>query len=405
MARRSALPLPLPMPRVVRSAMAELDFERDGLLDGLDRNGRRVRVALLQQLAEEGVTPEEMVTAKQQNRLGLLLLERTLSPHGRYTEADIAESAGLEPEVLRRWFRALGRPGGPATDAVYRDADVDLARRLADYLALGIPEDGMLTVARTIGRGLSSMADAIGALIGEALLQVDGEPDGEEALRYAAEVRRLAENDAHLLTHILATSLADRIGSHAVTAAERGGQRLQGTREVAVCFADLVGFTALGEQLGADVLGRLADDFAALVTDVVEPPVRLVKTIGDAVMLVSPDPRALVFTALNLLDARCEHVAMPALRIGIALGAGVPHGGDWYGPAVNLASRITANARPDTVLTTEAVRGAAGDGALRWHSAGSTRFKGVRGSQRLWRVQRVDEISAAPPTGGRFDHR
>lgn len=388
--------LSLPMPRAVRSALDERDFAEAGLLDGLEPAARGGRVALLQQLATEGVTPEEMLTALHANRLGLLLLERTLSPQGRYTEADVAGLAGLDHEELGRWFRALGRTSGADGAPVYHDTDVELARRLHDYLALGMPEEGMLTVARTIGRGLSTMADAIGALIGEALLQAAAEPDAAETLRYATEVRQLAENDAHLLTHILSTALADRIRSHAVTAAEHGGHRLQGSQHVAVCFADLVGFTALGEQLGADELGQVAEELAAVATDVALPPVRLVKTIGDAVMLVSPDARAMVHTALDLLEARAEHEDMPALRVGIAVGVGVPYGGDWYGPAVNLASRITAHARPDTVLTAETVMLAIEDSSgLRWRAAGSKRFKGVRGSQRLCRVQRA--LPAADP--------
>ena len=65
---------------------------------------------------------------------------------------------------------------------------------------------------------------------------------------------------------------------------------LPGSREVAVCFADLVGFTRLGEEVAPEELGHLAARLEALAADAAEPPVKLVKTIGDAAMLTAPEP-------------------------------------------------------------------------------------------------------------------
>jgi adenylate cyclase len=381
----------LPLPRALRSAAAEVDFERAGLLEGLSRDGRRARLALLEELDRVGVALDEMRDAVAQDRLAMLLLERALVPQGRYTGSELAELSGLEPDVLQRWFRALGRPVVAESDAGYDDEDVTLARRVQDYRALGLPEEGMLTVARAIGRGMASMADAAGALLGEALLQA-GDPDAEVALRYATEAGTLAEDDSRLLGHVLALNLAERIRSHAIAVAHDDGSRMQGAQQAVVGFADLVGFTELGEQIPADELVGVADMLAATATDVVAPPVRLIKTIGDAVMLVSPSALPLVYSLLDLVDsARGDgDSALPPLRAGIAAGIAVPHGGDWYGPAVNLASRVTDSARPGSVLATAPVRRAADAGDLRWRATGVRRFKGVRGNQRLYRVRRAD---------------
>ena len=87
---------------------------------------------------------------------------------------------------------------------------------------------------------------------------------------------------------------------------------------------------------------------------------RLVKTIGDAAMFVSPDPAAVVSVALSLLEA-VQAADLPSLRAGVARGPALQRAGDYYGHAVNLASRVTGVARPGSVLCTEEVHGAAPD--------------------------------------------
>ena len=108
--------------------------------------------------------------------------------------------------------------------------------------------------------------------------------------------------------------------SEAINVAERTGGRLPGSREIAVCFADLVGFTRLGEEVPPDELGRLAVRLEALAGDAAEPPVRLIKTIGDAAMLTSTEPEPLLDATLALLEAAdAEGDDFPQLRAGAAL--------------------------------------------------------------------------------------
>jgi len=106
-------------------------------------------------------------------------------------------------------------------------------------------------------------------------------------------------------------------------------------------------------------------------------------------MLVSPEPAALVEAALTLVDAaEAEAEDFPPLHAGIALGPAVPRGGDWYGRAVNLASRIAAIAWPGSVLCDDAVHDASEE-AFRWSFAGERRLKGVKRPVRLWRARRL----------------
>ena len=159
----------------------------------------------------------------------------------------------------------------------------------------------------------------------------------------------------------------------------------------------MVDFTQLGETLDPEALGDASPAASASSPPAaVEPPVRLVKLIGDAAMFVGPEPGPVVEAALKLVEAAgAEGEDFPLLRAGIARGEALPRGGDWYGRPVNLASRITAIARPDSVLADAAVHDALADD-YDWSFAGSRRLKGIDGSVKLWRCRRADDRSGPP---------
>ena len=152
----------------------------------------------------------------------------------------------------------------------------------------------------------------------------------------------------------------------------------------------MVGFTRLGEQIEVDALGQLVSRLTVLAQEATRPPARLIKTIGDAVMFVSPAAEPLVETALGLLEqAGEEGEEFPPLRCGLAAGIALSREGDWYGRPVNLASRVTSVARRGSVLATKDVRDAAPDG-YRWSVAGEWRLKGVKDRVALFRVRRSE---------------
>jgi adenylate cyclase len=136
------------------------------------------------------------------------------------------------------------------------------------------------------------------------------------------------------------------------------------------------------------VAGRLT----ALATDVAQPPVRLVKMIGDAAMLVSTEARPLLEAVLDLLEAvDAEGEEFPPLRAGIACGEGLSRGGDWFGAPVNLASRITDRTRPGAVLVSADFKEMVGDEGFRWSKLrGRQKFKGVSDDQELFRARRAE---------------
>ena len=193
------------------------------------------------------------------------------------------------------------------------------------------------------------------------------------------------------LLYAFQAHLLEQIRRDVIGAADLASGELRGTANLTVCFADLVEFTRLGEEIAPEELGSVAGRFEEMASAVVEPPVRLVKMIGDAAMMVSPDAEAMLGAALRLIEAAAEEGdQFPVLRAGLACGPTLTQAGDYYGRAVNLASRITGVARPGSVLVDAATRSAV-DGAFTYSFAGERKLKGIDTGVKLFRARRKRE--------------
>ncbi len=369
-------------------AVERIDFDAEGLLEGLEGEMRADRLALLEYLAGDGVTLAELRRATASGTLMFLPAERIIGGRNRYTSAEVAARTGVGGDFLEAVSRAMGLPITPEEEAVYTDSEVEVLEMTSLFRAAGITDEEMLDVVRALGRGLSQAAETMRALPLRIVLE-PGLSEHALAERYASMVSRLAPMIAPLVSGLLNVHLRQMAQSEAINSAERSGGRLPGSREICVCFADLVGFTRLGEEVPAEELGRLAVRLEVLTNDVVEPPVRLVKTIGDAVMLTSLEPEPLLDTGLALLDvADAEGEDFPQLRSGMAIGDALSRAGDWFGRPVNLASRITQIARPGSLLAERGVRECARD-SYRWSYAGERRLRGIREPVPLFRARRL----------------
>jgi adenylate cyclase len=369
-------------------AAEQIDFDAEGLLDGLQGEQRAERLALLEYLAGDGVPLAQLRRSTALGTLMFLPAERVIGGQARYTAAEIAERSGVSEEFLLAVLRAMGLPIRDEDEAVYTESDLEVVRLTNVFRAAGITDEEILDLLRALGRGLSQAAETMRALP----LRIVLEPDLSEhalAQRYASITSELAPLLTPLIGGLLNLHLRQMAQSEAISEAERRGGQLPGSREVAICFADLVGFTRLGEEVAPEELGHLAVRLEGLAADVVEQPVRLVKTIGDAVMLSSPEPEPLLEAALSLLDAAdAQGGDFPQLRAGVAIGPALSRAGDWFGRPVNLASRITAVARPGSLLAEREVRDAA-SGTYRWSYAGERRLRGIRGAVPLFRARRL----------------
>lgn len=364
------------------------DFEAEGLLDGVEGEARSDRLSLLEQLDGEGVPLEELRDAVAAGRLTLLPVERGIAGDGpRYTAREIAELAGADLDLLQRASAALGLPYPDPDERSLNDSDLETARRTKAFLDAGLPEDGILQVARTIGMATARIAEANRELIVRTLMQ-PGDTERDLALRFAAAAENMLPLFEPTLLYAARAHLLEQIRRDVIGTADLASGELGATTEVSVCFADLVGFTKLGEEIDPEQLGLVAGRLEEMATAVAEPPVRLVKTIGDAAMLVSTDAEAMTDAALRLVEASEEEgEEFPSLRAGIARGQAVVQGGDYYGRPVNLASRITGIAKPGSVLADTATRDAAPD-AFEYSFAGERRLKGFESRIKLYRIRR-----------------
>ena len=86
-------------------------------------------------------------------------------------------------------------------------------------------------------------------------------------------------------------------------------------------------------------------------------------------------------------DTAAEDVNFPPMRVGIACGQAVHRWGDWFGTPVNLASRLTARARPSTVLVSAEVREAV-NGSYEFSDAGRKKLKGFSHPVHAFRAKR-----------------
>lgn len=349
---------------------------------------RLERADLIAWLLEQGISAQDI-----DNSFAPMLLpaRRVVGDDGSYISArQISEQSGLPIDQLLRYQHALGLPVVDDPDAPqFMRPDGDIAAHIKRLLDHGIDPDQLLTVVRVLAEGLSNGAEVMRSAVLGAVLR-----PGATELEVAKSSQLLADSVAPMLgpmiQDMLFLQLRHAAETEAVNASERAeGLPVPGAREVAAAFADLVGFTRLGEELPPEDLEAMSNRLADLARGAAVAPVRFVKTIGDAVMFVSPDPAALLEAVLNLTEAADADELLPRLRAGITYGSAVSRAGDWFGSPVNRASRVTAAARPGTVLVTARVREAiADDSQFLWSYAGSRRLKGLKDDTKLYRARR-----------------
>src|SRR3954454_22050254 len=339
-------------------------------------------------MRERGHSFDEIKEAIKEGRLSSGLLEDLFPPGERiYTLEDAAEQTGLEPELLERIWTSMGFPGREL-DALTED-DMQALRWVSSVLGAGFPLVAFLQLTRVYGQSLSQIADAETRLfhiyVHEPLMR-EGVPSLEMAEEMADLGRDLLPLASPIMDYIHQRYLSyfseqDVVGH---MEGDVDSDSTYGRIKVAIAFADLAGYTRYVEEEGEEEALSYVERFIDSVSDTLPEGARVVKTIGDEVMVVCQDVGAMVDWAVGF--SRLYADERPAPRIGINSGPVLYRDGDYFGREVNLASRVVARARGGEVLVTGQVLEQLTDAAhLQVDNIGQVKLKGFNEPSALCR--------------------
>ena len=352
------------------------------------RRGRWTAAAAAQarvvaRMRERGYSLEDLKEAGREGRLAFGFTEELFSdPQETGTSVEeVAEETGLEPELVERILVILGTPADRRRDVSPEDAEA--LRHCARVLDAGFPLVAFLQLVRVYAQSMRRIADAEVRLfhlyVHEPLIR-DAVPElemAEEMGELAGDILPLAAPltdylHQRYLRYFVEQDVVGHMEADA-TAVDTAEIEL-GHVHVSLCFIDLTGFTRYTEEEGDIEALDVVENFVASVEATLPREATIVKTIGDEVMVVSPDPLSLTEWAVDFL-ARFEQRPQP--RVGIHYGDAVYRDGDYFGGQVNLAHRVVNRALAGEVLVTDSVCGAiAASDRLRFEGIGRVSLKG-----------------------------
>jgi adenylate cyclase len=362
------------------------------------RRGRWTAAAAAQarvvaRMRERGHSLEDLKRAGREGRLSFGLAEDLFPrPEEQVTVDDVSRETGLEPELIERILVILGTP--LERERVLNPDDVEALRHCARVLAAGFPLVAFLQLVRVYVQSLRRIADAEVRLfhlyVHEPLIR-DAVPElemAEEMGELAADILPLAAPlTEYLHRRYLRFFVEQDVVGHMeadATAVDTAEIEL-GHVHVSLCFIDLTGFTRYTEEEGDIEALDVVENFVASVEATLPREATIVKTIGDEVMVVSPDAASLTEWAVDFLSRFAQR---PQPRVGIHFGDAVYRDGDYFGSQVNLAHRIVNRALAGEVLVTDAVCGAlAGSDRLQSEGIGRVSLKGFPSPTELFVVR------------------
>jgi adenylate cyclase len=341
-----------------------------------------IHARLVASLREHGYSLDEIKKAGEDGRLAFGYVDELFPRReGKYTFDQVAQESGLEPALIERVWRSMGFPSWRLEGL--NDDDLEALRYMGAVLSAGFPLVAFLQVLNVYGQALRQIADAEARLfilyVHEPLIR-----DGVPATQMAEELSELANEllplttplmiymRRHFLRHFVEQGLIASVESEL----ESDRQEILGELTVAIAFVDLVGFVSFTEEEGEQQALDLLERFVVSIEDSLPASARVVKNIGDGVMIVGNDPVRLADWAIDF-QAGFEQRSRP--RIGIHYGHTLYRDGDYYGRSVNLAARVVARAHAGEVLVTEPVRDAVPETpALYFERIGDVQLKGFK---------------------------
>ena len=348
------------------------------------------RLALIEWLLERGVTLEEMAQRGGRSLSGLAG-DLALRPGRRRTARELASELGTDVEHVMSLALASGFPPSGPDDRVFVDADLALFQTFEGGAAL-FGEVATRRFTRVMASSMSRVAEAAVTAFQSSIEQPILESGGSElsiAKKNLSAVESLAG-----VRHVLHSLFGAHVEMAIRRLREARSHRMPDTVRFAVGFVDLVGFTTLSQNMATRDLAELVDRFEETAYDVVAAfDGRVVKLIGDEVMFVTRDSAAACRIGLTLFEKFAEDQAiMP--RGAIAFGDILVRGGDYYGPIVNLSSRIAQIAVPGELLVTHEVADTTSGEDIDFEPAGKRMLKGFEAPVSLLTVRLAAAASA-----------
>jgi adenylate cyclase len=332
------------------------------------RRGRWTATAAAQarvvaRMRERGYSLEDLREAGREGRLAFGFAEELFSEQaeGGMSLADAARETGLEPELIERILVILGTPKGRQRNL--SPEDVAALRHCARVLAAGFPLVAFLQLVRVYVQSMRRIADAEVRLfhlyVHEPLIR-DAVPELEMAAEMgdlAADILPLAAPlTEYLHNRYLRFFLEQDVVGHMESGLDSNTAEIElGQVTMTLCFIDLTGFTRYTEEEGDMEALDVIENFVETVESTLPREATIVKTIGDEVMVVSPDAASLTEWAVEFLRRFPQR---PQPRVGIHCGEAVYRDGDYFGSQVNLAHRVTNRALAGEVLVTDRVAAA-----------------------------------------------
>jgi adenylate cyclase len=315
-------------------------------------------VRLVARLRARGHSLEEIKRASDHGQLATGPLEDLLrGSEGRYTLREVARATGLQAGLIERIMSAMGF--GALADELMSEEDMEMMRYVAAMLAAGLPPPAFLQLARVYGQALAQIADAevrlVHLYVHEPLMR-EGMPSVQIAEEMEELVRELIPFAVPLMSYVHNRYLThfveqDVIGHMEAELAESAAE--EGRLRVAIAFADLAGYARLTVERGDEEALAAVEHFVEAVEQTLPHDARVIKTLGDEVMVVATDPAALTGWAVSL-QSKIDR-DQPPPRIGIHYGQALYRDGDYYGREVNQAARVVARAGGGEVLVTRPV--------------------------------------------------
>lgn len=286
------------------------------------------------------------------------LLSLLLGSAQTLTSDEIAERAGLSPDDTRRLWRALGFPdAGDA--AAFTLGDLEAVSTVATAIEdTTLATDTVFRLVRAVGQTAARLADwQVSTLIDQLERDLDDTANNGRLEAMTNLVSTAAPIVEGLMLHAWRRHVAA-----ATARVEAQGDEESLSATTTVGFADLSRFTSLSNELDDASLAQIVESFEARASDLITSHGgRVIKTLGDAVLFVCPDPVRATRIALEIVRRLSTNDGLPSLRVGMATGSVLSRLGDVFGPPVNLAARLSHVARSNRVLVDATTAEALGD--------------------------------------------